>query len=666
MVRWPSVSEFLAGGYWCEFCPTQEAKDSNIESTLRHLCVKDAYCNCGADFNAARLSELACLETFANPRSFTTKQVDVALDKQKIAAEGSLLHALTVFPRGRQFLTHIQAINEERRDSNEQAQQWDFELCSAEAFMRSDLIVGGLGGDGNAKEVVEAIAQCVVKLDSFLATAKQLMIQETSSCTRARVQRIMAESTTTLVTGAFDCWREVISEGSGYPAAEQDQKLDAVVLALSQVASSKQFSSEEWVPQFKKEVQVPLESAQRLIKNTKSFFDESSDTLAKLNAAQNVNGAMVESLQAILGEKAELHAEFVKSNHWKALVATVVEGSAKEVTPQLTDFLTLFEPVRMFCPCIEKPPNMDDYVKQLKSLCDVPIPKVAELAKVLVDYATGIDDQRLACQVNTLLSIANLTCATAKLQHVLASSKSRDDVRPADQGPCFEKLRDLRSSVKVHNQVFDIIGKKFELATLFETMEGQGCESDPRTSVERAFKKDQDGHDVVTLCKDAAAKCLELARQSWVNDFAEATRALQETIPDGWEVFGDKLLENADAMNLLVGNPSYTKIGPFSNLIKEMRKGNKALVRDGCGPFVPHDVYMEAKKAEDRGTTTVATTFVAYQLKHVIPSVAEGSQKTQVQALLTALKAKGCSFSLLCESLKAAIKVYIPDVEERE
>ena len=88
---------------------------------------------------------------------------------------------------------------------------------------------------------------------------------------------------------------------------------------------------------------------------------------------------------------------------------------------------------------------------------------------------------------------------------------------------------------------------------------------------------------------------------------------------------GSNHLENADVLQQLFSNQHYLKMGPAAEILKQMRKAGNAL-RDCGGIFIPQELYLAAKRAQAHGSLTVSTTYLAYNLKKVLPQAAESTR----------------------------------------
>ena len=152
-------------------------------------------------------------------------------------------------------------------------------------------------------------------------------------------------------------------------------------------------------------------------------------------------------------------------------------------------------------------------------------------------------------------------------------------------------------------------------------------------------------------------------RDSWCQDLRELTTKLQGMSPLGWELYGSTLLDNADVLQQLFRNSDYVNIGPVVEVTRGVRKACTALVRDGCGAFVPNEILLAARQAQIHGSLTVTTTYVAYTLKMVTPSLLDANTPDSLQKLLLSLKPKGHTFADLCESLQKEIKRIFPDAQ---
>ncbi len=85
-------------------------------------------------------------------------------------------------------------------------------------------------------------------------------------------------------------------------------------------------------------------------------------------------------------------------------------------------------------------------------------------------------------------------------------------------------------------------------------------------------------------------------------------------------MYGNSLLDNADVLQQLFTNPSYVKIGPACDLLKNMRTAITTLSRDSHGAFIQNDVFIASKKALLHGALPATNTYTGSYTPLTLPT----------------------------------------------
>ena len=111
------------------------------------------------------------LRTLSCPLEFTSTQVDEALAKQAEATEGSVLRALSLFPRGRAFINPVRDDNMIRKESTIRVTRWSKMLQDA-----SNLVDGLDTSAETTADVARAVQSAVQGLEAFLGDSSESML----------------------------------------------------------------------------------------------------------------------------------------------------------------------------------------------------------------------------------------------------------------------------------------------------------------------------------------------------------------------------------------------------------------------------------------------------------------------------------------------------------
>ena len=116
-----------------------------------------------------------------------------------------------------------------------------------------------------------------------------------------------------------------------------------------------------------------------------------------------------------------------------------------------------------------------------------------------------------------------------------------------------------------------------------------------------------------TLAEDWKAM-QNIIRAEWVETATKLGMAVDAICPSGWELHSNDLLQKPDVLGSLFNNPSYGKIGPAVETLKQMVIAWSNLKSDRRGNFIPVELVMRTKKVISHGMLTVTTTYACYKI----------------------------------------------------
>lgn len=414
--------------------------------------------------------------------------------------------------------------------------------------------------------------------------------------------------------------------------------------SIDQIAGMKDVISNDWFPNCDQDFSKPIDNAKFLAVRMRTCLQkggaQKEDLLQLVRLGRSVASSPI--FKEVLGEShyTTLETNCTRSNAIKDAIDALFSEMSADLKPKADLIAKIIASGVMTVKWSNITLGQHDAVVTGVEEMFKDFDK--EAAEEIVQFAGDIGDDLLQRQARIAIQSIELLQASVGVMRK-ATAKTQDERRLTSH----ENISAFRRKLTTATQI----------ATALEQEEAL-------TASEMHTIKNLDGIDINKLAQVAVAQATwahNHAASVWSADISKLISTINEWCPAGWQVYAGTLLDQPDIVKSLLTNPHYPNIGPICEVLKEWQKIVKAVHKADDRVLCGSDVVQTMKTTLTLGISTITTTFIVFQVKHVLTKITNQTKLADaIDALRANVKAKG---GTICESVENALADLVKETE---